>query len=244
VRSKTELAEARKPLELDFENRFLYAHNRPFTPDLPVISNLLSYSEKCRIRCDEQGDVDALYEFIAICGEQALRAGWVLNRIKHARWCLSPDLLLKAKHFASKHHCPRGTYLFYADQGPLSEEDAQAFVKKLQDVARNVFYRIGRALANVQGSGSETALSPEDRQEHRQKSNRQAGAKRSHHKTAKRLAEKIKKEAEWLVKRKGMEQKTARREAERVVVGEWRSNTTAKNQNSILAILKEELAGE
>src|SRR4051794_40023250 len=79
VRSKSELAELRKPVELDFRSRFFYAHNLPFRPDLSVVSNLLSYSETYRVRCEEQRDINALYEFIEICGEQALTAKWVLN---------------------------------------------------------------------------------------------------------------------------------------------------------------------
>ncbi|HJY81168.1 MAG TPA: hypothetical protein VKK81_08800 [Candidatus Binatia bacterium] len=162
MRKPSDLAKARKPIALDFLSRFLYVHKLPFRSDLHVVSNLLSYSQTYRVRCEEQGDINALIEFIDVCGEQALAPKWVLDRIGHTRWILSPDFLAWAKRFAAMQHCPPGTYLFDLNESPLAEKEAVAFVQAVQEHARDTLYRIGRALANVPGSGRKKELSPEE----------------------------------------------------------------------------------
>jgi hypothetical protein len=151
VRKQSDLAEARKPIEQTFLVNFLYAH-RGLRPNPQVAAELERLKEEYRTRCEDRQDINALVQYIEVCGEHALAAKWVQDRIAHTRWILKPDFPEWARLFAVRLKCPPETYLFDPNEPPLSVNDAKAFIAKMREDARDILYRIGPALANV-GSG-------------------------------------------------------------------------------------------
>jgi hypothetical protein len=238
VKNRSDLTEARKNIQPTLWQKFFFLGGVSLSPTPQTTVELDRRDEVYRVRCEEQSDEKVILEYIERCGEQALTAKWVLEKIRFARTILDSDFSTLEQMFAALDPTPPMVYVSEPNGLPIQRDVAIAKIRKL---ASSFLRAIGPALANV-GSGPRSILDTKARIKNRREQNYKHGTVRNYHKTAERLVKKIEREESYLRKR-GKSPEQAKKQAKDFVLAEWKETTLAKNQLGILAIVKEILAG-
>lgn len=170
MRKRFDLTEKRNAIEPTLFEKLFSAGGVPLSPTSQRSAELERRSEEYRVRCEEQADEKVVIEYIEDCGERALAAEWVQEKIHFARMVLAKDFSTLERTFAALDPSPPIIYALEPNGSPVSRDVA---IKRLRKRAQVFLYAIGRALANV-GSGRDKELSPEEAKQKKRESTKKS----------------------------------------------------------------------